>query len=66
MNTVNIKEEWLLCPTCKSKTRIRLRQDTRLENFPLFCPKCRQECIIEAENLRVTVIKTLKACANHK
>lgn len=25
---------WLLCPVCKSKTRIKLREDTMLENFP--------------------------------
>ena len=40
------KIEWLLCPVCKSKTRIKLRPDTVLENFPLFCPKCRQETLI--------------------
>ena len=32
--------EWLLCPVCNSKTRIKLRLDTELKNFPLFCPKC--------------------------
>ncbi|MDR2047239.1 MAG: cysteine-rich KTR domain-containing protein [Clostridiales bacterium] len=35
------KDEWLLCPVCKSKTRTRLRQDTTLTNFPLYCPKCK-------------------------
>ncbi len=33
--------EFLLCPVCKSKTRIKLRPDTVLENFPLYCPKCK-------------------------
>lgn len=32
------KENWLLCPICDSKTRIKLRTDTILTNFPLFCP----------------------------
>ena len=27
------KKEWLLCPICKSKTRIKLRKDTELKNF---------------------------------
>jgi hypothetical protein len=31
--------KWLLCPVCNNKTRIKLRADTLLENFPLFCPK---------------------------
>ncbi|HIW86367.1 MAG TPA: cysteine-rich KTR domain-containing protein [Candidatus Eubacterium faecipullorum] len=35
--------EWLLCPICKSKTRLQLREDTELKNFPLYCPKCKQE-----------------------
>lgn len=34
---------WLYCPICNRKTRIQLRTDTILENFPLFCPKCKHE-----------------------
>ena len=30
---------------------------TVLKNYPLYCPKCKQETLIEAENLKVTVIK---------
>ena len=37
--------EWLLCPICKSKTRIKLREDTELKNFPLYCPKCKLETL---------------------
>ena len=37
--------EWLLCPVCGSKTRIKMRSDTELINFPLFCPKCRKETL---------------------
>lgn len=37
---------WLYCPICNSKTRIQLRTDTVLENFPLFCPKCKHETVI--------------------
>ncbi|MDB2131017.1 cysteine-rich KTR domain-containing protein [Enterocloster clostridioformis] len=51
------KIEWLLCPICKSKTRIKLREDTELKNFPLFCPKCRQETLINVRKLNTTVIK---------
>ncbi len=52
-----MKSEWVLYPVCKSKTRLKLREDTFLRNYPLFCPKCKQERIISAENLRVTVIE---------
>ncbi len=39
-------EEWILCPICRSKTRNRIREDTVLKNYPLYCPKCR-ECARE-------------------
>lgn len=51
------KNEWILCPICGSKTRDRLRKDTVLINYPLYCPKCRQETLIKAKNLQVTIIK---------
>ena len=50
-------EKWLLCPVCKNKTRIRLRENTELKNFPLYCPKCRQETLINVKRLNTTVIK---------
>ena len=50
------KIEWLLCPVCGSKTRIKLRPDTVLENFPLFCPKCKKESLITVKNLYTKVI----------
>ena len=52
-----IESNWLLCPVCKSKTRIRLRVDTVPENFPLFCPKCKQEMLINVKKLDISVIK---------
>lgn len=50
-------EQWLFCPLCKSKTRIRIRQDTILENFPLYCPKCRQVSLIRVRQLNLSVIR---------
>lgn len=49
--------EWIRCPVCGSKTRVQIRKDTELKNFPLYCPKCKQESLIEAKNLNITVIK---------
>ena len=49
--------EWVLCPTCGQKTRVRIRSDTILVNYPLYCPKCKQENLIQAKELQVTVIK---------
>ena len=49
--------EWIYCPVCGNKTRDRLREDTVLKNYPLYYPKCRQDTLIEAKKLKVTVIK---------
>lgn len=59
MNT----NDWIKCPVCNNKTRVQMRPDTELKNFPLFCPKCKQESLIEAKNLQVTVINDNQAQA---
>lgn len=51
------QEKWLLCPVCGNKTRLKLREDTILENFPLYCPKCRQETLINVQQMNMSVIK---------
>ncbi|WP_422653516.1 cysteine-rich KTR domain-containing protein [Barnesiella intestinihominis] len=47
----------MLCPICNNKTRIKVRPDTVLENFPLFCPKCKQETIISVTGQNVVAVK---------
>ncbi len=54
---INSRIEWVRCPVCGSKTRNRIREDTVLINYPLYCPKCKQETLIEAKKLKITVIK---------
>ena len=54
---LSINSQWILCPLCGNKTRNKIREDTVLKNYPLYCLKCRQETLIEVENLQVTVIK---------
>lgn len=49
--------QWILCPACNNKTRIRIQDDTILEGFPLFCPKCKQETLINVKQLNMSVIK---------
>ncbi len=48
--------EWIRCPVYGKKTRDRIREDTVLKNYPLYCPKFRQETLIEVKNLQITVI----------
>ena len=44
-------EQWILCPVCGCKTRLKIREDTVLENFPLYCPKCKHETLIAVRQL---------------
>ncbi len=53
--------EWIRCPVCGNKTRDKIRDDTVLRNYPLYCPKCRQESLIDAKDLQITVIKGIEA-----
>ena len=48
--------EWIRCPVCGSKTRDKMRRDTILKNFPLFCPKCKHENLINVIDLKMVVI----------
>lgn len=46
-----------MCPVCGNKTRDRIRSDTIMENYPLFCPKCKKETLVNIKQLNITVVK---------
>ena len=48
-------QSWVFCPICNNKTRTKIRNDTELINFPLFCPKCKQETIINMKRGNIVV-----------
>lgn len=48
--TGTAQKQWVLCPACDAKTRLQIFRETELKMFPLFCPKCRRECIIDVKN----------------
>ncbi len=48
------KFQWILCPLCPvcgGKTRLKIREDTVLENFPMYYPKCKQDTLIKIRQL---------------
>ena len=59
------KLDWLRCPKCGGKTRTRIRAHTVLEDFPLFCPKCRQESMINVQSFQIEkqISRTLRRSA---
>lgn len=52
-----ISQQWVMCPVYDNKTRIKIRKDTELINFPLYCPKCRKESLINVKNQKVSIVK---------
>ena len=48
---------WVSCPICDSKTRVKVFEDTVLINFPLFCPWCKKETVINVVKLKMVISK---------
>lgn len=50
-----IKEDffWIFCPVCGGKTRTKVCKETVLVKFPLYCPKCRTEILIDVVQLKI-------------
>ncbi|MBC8612002.1 hypothetical protein H8702_12970 [Massilimaliae timonensis] len=40
---------WVLCPVCENKTRDRIREDTVLKNYPLYCPNAPSKSVLSLE-----------------
>ena len=55
MRKTNQDSLWIRCPTCNCKTRTKVYEDTVLLNFPLFCPKCKKEYVINVVQLKMQV-----------
>jgi len=37
---------FVLCPVCGKATKTKVLPQTRLQQFPLFCPWCKRESIV--------------------
>ena len=47
--------KWVLCPICGNKTRTIMQEDIELKNFPLYCPKCKQQTLVNVKQFVVSV-----------
>lgn len=45
---------WVHCPLCNGKTRTRVYENTVLLWFPLYCPKCHKETMINVVQMKMT------------
>ncbi|MBO5567662.1 MAG: conjugal transfer protein [Clostridia bacterium] len=48
------KSRWIRCPLCGHKSRTKVYENTVLLKFPLYCPKCRSETIVDVVKFELT------------
>lgn len=48
------KKSLYYAPSAATKQGVQIREDTELKNFPLFCPKCHKQTLINAKQLNIT------------
>lgn len=53
--SANKQPYWLCCPVCGKKTKMRVYERTILLSFPLYCPKCQKETIINVVKLKTVI-----------
>lgn len=58
MNIQYNESIWLHCPICNGKTRAKVCEETILLNFPLYCPKCKRETMVNVVQLKMTTCDT--------
>lgn len=56
-DVIVVKMQWVYSPVCDNKTRLKVREETELKNFPLFCPKCKNETLVDVKEFKMTIIK---------
>lgn len=54
----NKKESiWVRCPICNGKTRTKVYEDSVLINFPIYCPRCKKETLVDVVQLKMVLSK---------
>lgn len=53
MNNEDRVPHWVPCPICNEMTEIKVFEDTVLVKFPLYCPKCKKETVINVVKLKM-------------
>ncbi|MBQ9166802.1 MAG: hypothetical protein IJX67_00095 [Oscillospiraceae bacterium] len=53
MDTAQKKSYRLPCLNCDKKTDVKIYDDTVLINFPLYCPHCEQEILVNVVQRKI-------------
>lgn len=57
MKTEQQTPHWIPCPVCNEKTDVKIYADTALFNFPLQCPHCHNETLINVFQLKMAEVE---------
>lgn len=57
MNEKSKDSLWIRCPICNGKTRTKIYEDTILLKFPLYCPKCKKETLVDVLHRKMVASK---------
>lgn len=57
MNNSENEARWIYCPVCGNKTRTRVFWNTVLVCFPLYCPKCKEEMVVDVVQFKMVPSK---------
>ncbi|MBQ2934789.1 MAG: cysteine-rich KTR domain-containing protein [Lachnospiraceae bacterium] len=52
-----MSNNWIYCPVCNNKTRTQIREETIMKSFPLFCPRCKRETLIDVIENHIAIVK---------
>ena len=55
MENTGIEKRWLHCPICNGKTRVMVGENTVLCFFPLYCPRCKNETVVNVARFNMLV-----------
>lgn len=45
--------QWIKCPICGAKTRVKILPTTIMKDFPLFCHHCKKEIITNVAKMKI-------------
>ena len=52
--------QWIKCPKCGEKTRVKIKETTIMKDFPLFCTWCKKETLIHVEKYIIKEVENDK------
>ncbi len=56
----NAPFQWLHCPVCDKESNIKIYKNTTLLNFPLICPECMSESLVNVFDFKIKTDEEMK------